>query len=153
MSSKKPKTDKSEIYKIVQSGQQEILSSDDTGAQELKYTFSSNTNVDSHQYEGSPDAIAKVINNQARNQEEQKDRELDREFRSEYAPKVFELINMWLFLVAFFLLMSGFTDNVFELDDTVLVALVAGLSAGIVSLLAIVLYWMFPRRDKSGSNL
>lgn len=76
------------------------------------------------------------------------DLEHDRDMRKRYAPFVFWLIAIWLIVIFLLTVFDGINGNDFDLDVSVVIVLWSGLPVSIMGLLAIVLNWMFPRRDK-----
>lgn len=74
-----------------------------------------------------------------------KDGELAHTQRKEYATKLYKVTLTWLGFVAFVLLFEGFLpDSWFHLADSIVVAVVAGATAGALGYFAIVLRNIFP---------
>lgn len=91
-------------------------------------------------------------------EEELADLRSDRDFRKEYAPKIYELIWIWLLSVVALVILDGVTVSGgintlgksigFELSDSVVLALIGGTTASVIGLLVIVITYIFPRRNK-----
>lgn len=81
-----------------------------------------------------------------------KDLESDRAFREQYAPLVFRLVSYWLLGIGLLVLFHGCDDPAirlgFALETPVLVAMISGVSLAVVGMLATILVYMFPRRDR-----
>ena len=69
------------------------------------------------------------------------------ELRQQYAAKAFDVVRVWLGVIATILFLQGLSDEFF-LSDTVILALIGSTTAGVLGLPAIVLHNLFP----SGKN-
>lgn len=72
----------------------------------------------------------------------------DRTQRKEFAGKIYGLICVWLIGLAILLLLRAWNAWGFYLSDTVLIALITTTSANVIGLLAIVILYLFPRKQK-----
>ena len=89
--------------------------------------------------------------------EEVSDLQSDRAFREQFAPRVFSMVSWWLGGIGVFVLMHGCSDerevsqnaHSFSLPTEVLVTMISGVSLAVVGLLATVLVYLFPKRDRS----
>jgi len=77
---------------------------------------------------------------------EAKSLEQDIEERKKYANKIFWLICVWLTVVLVIMTVNGATRVAFTLSDSVLIALISGVSVNIIALFAIVANYLFPKR-------
>ena len=68
--------------------------------------------------------------------------------RKEFAGKIYWLICLWLIGVGIFLFLRAWSVCGFYLSDTVLIALITTTSANVIGLLAIVILYLFPRKQK-----
>lgn len=72
----------------------------------------------------------------------------DRTQRKEFAGKIYGLICLWLIGVAIFLLLRAWNAWGFYLSDAIMIALITTTSANVIGLLAIVILYLFPRKQK-----
>ncbi|MDR1938948.1 MAG: hypothetical protein LBQ73_10705 [Tannerellaceae bacterium] len=70
-------------------------------------------------------------------------REQDRLLRGKYSGKLFVFMSVFLFLVMFFVFMSGIRLFNFELSDSVLITLLTTASANVIGIFAIVVRYLF----------
>lgn len=74
------------------------------------------------------------------------------EDRKRYAPWIFRITVVWLFVTLLLIVLSGYQHSSWagyfpRLSDGVLIALVSGMSASVIGLLAIMLKHLFPSRE------
>lgn len=77
-----------------------------------------------------------------------KDIKQNREEREKYARWTFRLVIGWIIVIFILIFFKGFSLSGFDLSDTVIVALIGGTTANIISVLVIIMNFLFPARKK-----
>ena len=89
-------------------------------------------------------SLLQAQSDQAFNQQHINDRRQDRAERKIYASKLFWLVACWMLAVFSILLLQGF--KVFQLENTVLVALLSTTSVNMIGLFVIVTKYLFSEK-------
>jgi hypothetical protein len=95
---------------------------------------------------------ARLLNE--RLQEQNEDLRQDRSERKDYADRIFQLVCLWLGAVGFIVFLQA-TSPRFNLPDSVLLAILGGTTASVISIFIIVANYLFPRArtpDESTTN-
>lgn len=74
--------------------------------------------------------------------------EQNRNQRKEFAERIFSFVSLYMFFVFLLLFLSGCEYAYFHLSDTVLVTLLGTTTANVISVLVIVVTYLFSRKQK-----
>lgn len=93
-------------------------------------------------------ALDQLAYNKKRNNLELQSLQQDIEERRKYAHRIFNLVSLWLWIVALVILLHGFGNNhgLFKLSDSILVTIVGGTTINVLGLFAIVANYLFPKQ-------
>lgn len=76
----------------------------------------------------------------------------DREERKVYAGKIFDFLCVYMMCVGLLLFMSGSTTAVFQLSDSVLIAILGTTTTNVLGIFYFVANYLFPKRYVVGSE-